>query len=115
MSEFDDLVKKHGVLAAGRFGPDWTIAEQKSTSLFIELPKAVEFMAWFCALAQMMFNSMAFAAGGFMPSSLLPVRGWVFSGGPYSIGMRGRRFVIVQSEMVESFDDIIGMMHEGDT
>ena len=27
MSEFDELVSRHGVLMAGRFGPDWRVAE----------------------------------------------------------------------------------------
>ena len=33
MSEFDELVSRKGVLVAGRFGPDWSVAEQKSASL----------------------------------------------------------------------------------
>ncbi len=33
MSEFDELVSRKGVLVAGRFGPDWRVAEQKSAPL----------------------------------------------------------------------------------
>ena len=29
MSELDELVSRHGVLMAGRFGPDWRVAEAK--------------------------------------------------------------------------------------
>ena len=38
MGEFDELVSHHGVLVAGRFGPDWRIAEHKSEFLLIEVP-----------------------------------------------------------------------------
>jgi len=36
MGEFDELVSRQGVLVAGRLGPDWRVAEHKSTSLFID-------------------------------------------------------------------------------
>ena len=36
MSEFDELVSRDGVLIAGRFGPDWRVAEYKSVWLMIE-------------------------------------------------------------------------------
>lgn len=36
MSELDELVSRHGVLMAGRFGPDWRVAETKSKGLFVE-------------------------------------------------------------------------------
>jgi roadblock/LC7 domain-containing protein len=41
MSEFDGLVSRDGVLMAGRFGPDWRVAETKSRGLFIEYPPAL--------------------------------------------------------------------------
>ena len=52
MGEFDELVKRHGVLVAGRLGPDWRVAEHKSTSLFIEIPQVFEMMTSFCASIQ---------------------------------------------------------------
>ena len=29
-SEFDQLISRNGVLMAGRFGPDWTVAEHSA-------------------------------------------------------------------------------------
>ena len=52
MSEFDDLVSRKGVLVAGRFGPDWSVAEQKSAWLVIEEPKAIAMISSFCASIQ---------------------------------------------------------------
>jgi roadblock/LC7 domain-containing protein len=42
MSEFDELVSRDGVLMAGRFGPDWRVAETKSKGMFVEFPPAIE-------------------------------------------------------------------------
>lgn len=38
MSELDELVSRDGVLLAGRFGPDWRVAETKTRGLFFEIP-----------------------------------------------------------------------------
>ncbi len=35
MGELDGLVSRDGVLMAGRFGPDWRVAETKSRGRFI--------------------------------------------------------------------------------
>lgn len=65
MSELDELVSRDGVLLAGRFGPDWRVAEHKIASLFIEYPPAFEMRGLFCAAIQMTLNSMAVAMGAF--------------------------------------------------
>lgn len=46
MSESGKLVSRHGVLVAGRFGPDWRIAEHKSKGLFSENRAALEMTHW---------------------------------------------------------------------
>ena len=61
MSELDDLVAIDGVLMAGRFGRDWSIAEHKSKALYLENPAATEMAQWFCAAITMMLSSMAHA------------------------------------------------------
>ena len=50
MGEFDELVSRHGVLVAGRLGPDWRVAEHKSSGLFIEVPQVFEMMTSFCCV-----------------------------------------------------------------
>jgi hypothetical protein len=42
MSEFDDLVAIDGVLMAGRFGRDWSIAEHKTKGLYLERVRLFE-------------------------------------------------------------------------
>jgi roadblock/LC7 domain-containing protein len=111
MNEFDELVSHDGVLFAGRFGPDWSLAEHKSKGLFIENPAASELAPWFAATITMMFSSMALAMDrvghtGFDQSSWQPEKGWVFSGGDYSVGVLGHRFVFVETEKVSSFDEL---------
>jgi roadblock/LC7 domain-containing protein len=59
MGEFDELVSRHGVLVAGRFGPDWRVAEHKSVSLFVEEPPVFEMMSFFCATIQMMLKQVS--------------------------------------------------------
>jgi roadblock/LC7 domain-containing protein len=102
---------------AGRFGPDWTVADHKCTGLFLESPSALEMAHWFCAAVTMMFNSLAFAAdgmtrGGFDLPSSLPSRGWAFSGGDYTIAVHGDRFVIGESAKVGSFDELRRLLQE---
>ena len=120
MSEFDELVSRDGVLIAGRFGPDGRIAEHKSTGLFIEYPPALEMAQWFCTAVAAMFNSMAFAMNGGSPSasyqaSWLPVRGWAFFGGDYSIAVHGDRFLFAETDKVKSFDEMRRLLREGDS
>ena len=61
MSELDDLVAIDGVLMAGRFGRDWSIAEHKTKGLYLENLAATEMAQWFCAAITMMLSSMAHA------------------------------------------------------
>ncbi len=100
MSELDELVALKGVLMAGRFGPDWQVAEHKYTSLFYA--EAIGVMGSFCSTIQMMFNTMGVALEGFTASTWLPVHGWMVSGGDYSIYVHGDRLVMVQTEHVAS-------------
>ena len=111
MSEFDELVKVHGVLMAGRFGPDGSVAEYKATALYVANPAAGEMARWFCAAITTMFGSMAYAIDyasrtGFDQTSWLPVKGWVYTGGDYSIVVRGDRFVIAERAKVGSLDEL---------
>ena len=61
MSKFDDLVSRHGVIMAGRLGPDGRVAEHKSEGLYLEVPAALEMAHWFTSSATAMFASMAAA------------------------------------------------------
>jgi roadblock/LC7 domain-containing protein len=113
MNEFDELVSRHGVLMAGRFGPDWRVAETKTRGLFVEYPPAVEVMGSFSAAIQSMFNALAVAMGGFSPSAWTPVHGWAASGGIYSIAVHGDRFVVVETDKVGSFDELRRLLQAG--
>ena len=73
MSELDELVSRHGVLMAGRFGPDWRVAETKSKGLFVEFPPALEVMGTFCVAIKSMFDALTVAMGGFSLSAWTPV------------------------------------------
>ena len=120
MNEFDELVSRRGVIMAGRFGPDGRVAEHKSEGLFIEVPAAMEMAQWFCSAVTMMFTAMAAAvdqlshSGGFDPTSWLPMSGWMYSGGDYSIAVYGDKFVFAESAKVESLDELRGLLHELD-
>jgi roadblock/LC7 domain-containing protein len=106
MSEFDELVSRPGVLVAGRFGPDWRVADTRTRGLFVEFPAVIEVMGSFCAAIQSMFNALAVAMGGFSPSTWTPIHGWAASGGIYSIAVDGDRFVVVETDKVGSFDEL---------
>ena len=85
MSEFDELVSRKGVLVAGRFGPDWRVAEQKSAWLVIEEPQAIAMISSFCASIQMLLNTMALAMSDVTAVSWQPLKGWGVSSGVYSL------------------------------
>jgi roadblock/LC7 domain-containing protein len=104
MSELDDLVRMKGVLMAGRFASDWSVAEHKDGPLFF--PQANEVMGPFCAAIQMMFNTIGVALGGFTAATWLPVHGWAVSAGDYSLSVHGDRFVLVESAHFSSFDEL---------
>jgi roadblock/LC7 domain-containing protein len=119
VSEFDELVSLDGIIMAGRFDPDWRIAEHKSASFLVENPQAFHLAQWFCAAVSTMFNSMAFAmdsvrfAGTFDTPSWLPLKGWTFSGGDYSIAVDGNLFVIAETAKIKSFDELARLLRNG--
>jgi roadblock/LC7 domain-containing protein len=119
VSELDELVSLDGIIMAGRFDPDWHIAEHKSASLLVEDPPVLQMMQWFCAAVTTMFNSMAFAVdsirgvrvgGTFDTSSWLPLKSWTFSGGNYSIAVDGNMFVIAETMKIKSFDELVRLL-----
>jgi roadblock/LC7 domain-containing protein len=118
VSEFDELVSLDGVFMAGRFDPDWRIAEYKSAWLLVANPQALQMMQWFCAAVSAMFSSMAFAVdsvhleGAFESSGWLPLKSWTFSGGDYSIAVNGHRFVIAETAKVKSLDELRGLLRD---
>ncbi len=117
-SVFDQLISRDGILLAGRFGPDWRIAEHKSKGLYFENPQAVEMAQRFCAAVTVLFSSMAFAMDevnrtGFDQTSWLPQKSWTFSGGDYSIAVYGDRFVFGEAEKIRGLDELRRLLHEG--
>ena len=114
MGEFDELVSRKGVLVAGRFGPDWRVAEHKSTSLFLEEPQVFEMMSSFCATIQMTLNTMALAMSRVspVPDTWQPVNGWGASIGAYSFAVHGDRFAIGQTESLGSIDDLLDLLRQ---
>jgi roadblock/LC7 domain-containing protein len=117
MSELDDLVKINGVLMAGRFGPDWRIAEHKTKALYFENPAETEMARSFCAAITMMLRSMAYAVdamghGGFDQTSWLPMRSWSYSGGDYAIAVYGDRFLMAERAKLRSLDELDRLLHK---
>ena len=105
-SEFDELISRDGVMVAGKFGPDWRIAEHKNVALFLEVPGAFELIGSFAEAIQMLFNTMALAMSGAAGVTWQPVKGWAVSSGPYSIVVHGDRFVFAETDRVGSFDEL---------
>jgi roadblock/LC7 domain-containing protein len=112
MSELDDLVKVKGVLMAGRFASDWSVAEHKDGPLFF--PQTNDVIGPFCAAIQIMFNTMGLALGGFTPATWLPVHGWTVSAGDYSLSVQGDRFVLVEIARFSSFDELHRLLTDGE-
>jgi roadblock/LC7 domain-containing protein len=112
MSEFDELVSRQGVVVAGRFGPDWHIAEHKSVGMLIEDPRVFELMSSFTAAIQTLLNTMAVAMSDVAAVSWQPVKGWAVWSGPYSVLLHGDRFVVAETEKVGSVDELRHLLQE---
>ena len=113
MSEFDELVSRDGVLVAGRFGPDWRVADQKCVLMFQEDPVALAVMSSFCASIQMLLNTMAVTMSQFAEVSWQPVKGWAVSSGAYSFAMQGDRFALGETEKLGSIDELLELLRQG--
>jgi roadblock/LC7 domain-containing protein len=119
VTEFDELVSVGGVVMAGRFGPDGRIAEHKGAGLLVENPQTLQMAQWFCAAISAMFNSMALAVdtvshgGGFDTTSWLPLKGWAFAGGDYSIVVDGDLFVIAETARIKDFEELRRLLRAG--
>ena len=113
MSEFDELVSCDGVVVAGRFGPDWQVAQHKSVALFMEDPRAFEMMSSLCESIQTMLNTMAFAMTAVSVVSWQPVKGWAVSSGVYSFAMYGDRFALGETEKLRSIDELLDLLRQG--
>jgi roadblock/LC7 domain-containing protein len=115
MGEFDELVSRDGVLVAGRFGPDWRVAEHKSVFLFFDQPAEFEMMSSFCASIQMMLNTLAVAMRRVspLPESWQPLKGWGASIGDYSFALHGDRFVFGETEKLGSIDELLDLLRQG--
>ena len=114
MSEFDELVSRKGVLVAGRFGPDWRVAEQKSTWLVIEEPQAIAMISLLlCVDLRMLLNTMALAMSDVTAVSWQPVKGWGVSSGVYSFAMHGDRFIVGETEKLGSIDELLDLLRQG--
>jgi roadblock/LC7 domain-containing protein len=98
----------------GQIRPDWRVAEAKSEGLFVEYPAALEVMGSFCEAIQSVFSALAVAMGGFSPSAWTPAHGWAASGGSDSIAVHGDRFVVVETDMVGSFDELRQLLRAGE-
>jgi roadblock/LC7 domain-containing protein len=115
---FDELVSLDGVFMAGRFDPDWRIAEYKSAWLLVANPQALRMTQWFCAAVSAMLSSMAFAVDSVRfreiseSSSWLPLKSWTFSGGDYSIAVTGQRFVIAETAKIKSLDELDHLLRD---
>jgi roadblock/LC7 domain-containing protein len=111
VSEFDELVAIDGVLLAGRFGTDGRVAEYKANPWFVKNPVTAEMAHWFCAAITTMLSSMAYAIDvvsrtGFDLPSLLPMKGWAYTGGDYMIAVRGDQFIIAERAKLGSLDEL---------
>ncbi len=113
MSEFDELVSRHGVLVAGRLGPDGRVVAHKNPGLIIEDPAVFELMTSFSTAVQTMLNTMALAMShvGAVPE-WQPMKGWSVSSGIYSFTRYGERFVVTKTDKVESFDELRRLLED---
>ncbi len=112
MGDLDESVKRRGVLMAGRFGPDWQIAEQKLEGLMFEVPAAAQLMTRFASAIQVLLDALGAAMQGVSPATWTPLHGWAFSSGDYTIAMHGDRFLVAQTAQVKSIDELQALLSQ---
>ena len=112
MGEFDELVKRKGVLMAGRFGPDWQVADQKLEALFFEVPAAAQLMTSFAGAIRMQLLSLGVAMKTASPGTWAPLHGWAFASGDYTFAMHGACFLVAETAQVKSIDEVLELLKQ---
>jgi roadblock/LC7 domain-containing protein len=110
VSTLEELLKLDGVVAAGEFRPDGSLAGFES---YVDMSSGFATMAaQFCATVTMLFNTLAPAfqvLGGGMEWT--PQQGWAYRGGDYTVVIGGYRGVFAETAKADVdtlFDALIG-------
>ena len=96
MAILDELLEIDGVIAAGEFTRNGKLVAYKAK---IDLsPELAAMIAQLCAPVDMMFGTLAEEFTRFTKEMRwLPPRGWVYSGGDWTVAVAGNRGVFVET------------------
>jgi roadblock/LC7 domain-containing protein len=109
MQTLDDLLRISGVVAAGEFSPDGRLVDYRAT---IEMtPEMASMAATLCAPVNVMFETLASEFMRYSGMQWLPMRGWAYSGGEWTVAIGGNRGVFVataSADFNELFKALVG-------
>jgi len=101
MATLDELAQIDGVVVAFEFTADGKLLDHKADAT--TSPEVAAMAAQFCAAVTMSFDTVAKAFSNMTNASWLPLQGWVYSGGDYTvvIGGQGYKGVFIATDKAD--------------
>ena len=95
MATLEELLNIEGVVAAGEFNRDGSLADFEARMDMSE--EMAQMTAQFCATVTMMFDTLAGSFTQLSGMNWVPQQGWAYSGGDWTVCIRGTRGVFVET------------------
>lgn len=109
MAKLDDLLKIHGVAAAGEVTADGKLVDFQAN---MDMPSEMsEMTAQFCATVAMMFNTLADAFAQLSQMNWVPQQGWMYAGGDWTVAIGGNKGVFIdttKADLNQLFGILVG-------
>jgi len=95
MATLEELLDIEGVVAAGEFNRDGSLADFEARMDMSE--EMAQMTAQYCATVTMMFDTLASSFTQLSGMNWVPQQGWAYSGGDWTVAIGGNRGVFVET------------------
>ncbi len=99
MATLEELLDIEGVVAAGEFNRDGSLADFEARMDMSE--EMAQMTAQFCATVTMMFDTLAGSFTQLSGMNWVPQQGWAYSGGEWTVAIGGTRGVFIETAKVD--------------
>src|SRR3712207_4108858 len=109
MVALEELLDIEGVVAAGEFNRDGSLADFEARMDMSE--EMAQMTAQFCATVTMMFDTLAGSLTQLSGMNWVPQQGWAYSGGDWTAAIGGNRGVFIETaraDFNQLFEVLVG-------
>ncbi len=110
MATLEELLDIEGVVAAGEFNRDGSLADFEARMDMSE--EMAQMTAQYCATVTMMFDTLASSFTQLSGMNWVPQQGWAYSGGDWTVAIGGNRGVFVETAKAD-FNRLFQALGEG--